>query len=138
MLSDTRSRPRYAARLKAREEWADRSVDVKIMSRDHLSNRANFSQPGFAGGPTQFVGQNDFPCRFALSLSQVSLQELFAKQILNLKTNPKSRMAGFIALVSFVSVLSGRSTGFALGFALPDQDAFATARGNAFVATGDD
>jgi len=60
------------------------------------------------------------------------------KQILKLKTNCKSLIAGFIALVSFVSILTCPSSVFALGFALPDQDAFATARGNAFVATADD
>jgi len=38
----------------------------------------------------------------------------------------------------FVGVLACPSPVFALGFALPDQDAFATARGNAFVATAND
>ena len=55
-----------------------------------------------------------------------------------MKTNHESRIAGFIALVSFVGVLACPSSVFALGFAMPDQDAFATARGNAFVATADD
>ena len=63
---------------------------------------------------------------------------MFVKQILKLKTNYKSPIAGFIALVSFVSTLACPSSVFALGFALPDQDAFATARGNAFVATAND
>jgi long-chain fatty acid transport protein len=40
--------------------------------------------------------------------------------------------------MSFVGVLACPSSVFALGFALPDQDAFATARGNAFVATAND
>ncbi len=40
--------------------------------------------------------------------------------------------------MSFVIVLVCPSSVFALGFALPDQDAFATARGNAFVATAND
>jgi long-chain fatty acid transport protein len=43
-----------------------------------------------------------------------------------------------LSLVSFVGVLACPSSVFALGTALPDQDAFATARGNAFVATADD
>ena len=60
------------------------------------------------------------------------------KHILQLKTNYKSQIAGFLALVSLVSVLTCPSSVFALGFALPDQDAFATARGNAFIATADD
>jgi len=55
-----------------------------------------------------------------------------------MKTNHKSQIAGFISLVSFVGVLACPSSVFALGFAMPDQDAFATARGNAFVATADD
>ena len=60
-----------------------------------------------------------------------------AKQKLTLKTNRKSQLAGFIALVSFASIVACPDSLFALGFALPDQDAFATARGNAFVATAD-
>jgi long-chain fatty acid transport protein len=60
------------------------------------------------------------------------------KQIQKLKTNHKSHIAGLVALVSFVGMLACPSSVFALGFALPDQDAFATARGNAFVATADD
>lgn len=63
---------------------------------------------------------------------------MFAKQIPKLKTNHKSQIAGFISLMSFVGVLACPSSVFALGFAMPDQDAFATARGNAFVATAND
>lgn len=55
-----------------------------------------------------------------------------------MKTNHKFHVAGFFALVSLISILSCPDSAFALGFALPDQDAFATARGNAFVATADD
>jgi long-chain fatty acid transport protein len=55
-----------------------------------------------------------------------------------LKTNHKSQIAGFISLMSFAGVLACPSPVFALGFAMPDQDAFATARGNAFVATAND
>ena len=44
--------------------------------------------------------------------------------------------AAFAAL--FLGVLAGPSPVFGLGIALPDQDAFATARGNAFVATAND
>jgi long-chain fatty acid transport protein len=54
------------------------------------------------------------------------------------KTNHKFHIAGCIALVSLVSILACPGSVFALGFALPDQDAFATARGNAFVATAND
>jgi long-chain fatty acid transport protein len=65
-------------------------------------------------------------------------QQMSVKQILKVKTNYKSPIAGFIALASLVTVLACPSSVFALGFALPDQDAFATARGNAFIATADD
>lgn len=41
-------------------------------------------------------------------------------------------------MVSLAGLLACPSSVFALGFAVPDQDAFATARGNAFVATADD
>jgi long-chain fatty acid transport protein len=122
--------------LKARGKWADRGVNVKTLSRHHSSNRASFSISGLAGGLLQNI--LDLPCGGPRSLPQVSLQELFAKQIQKLKTNPKSHIAGLFALVSFVSVLSCPNSAFALGFALPDQDAFATARGNAFAATADD
>jgi long-chain fatty acid transport protein len=40
--------------------------------------------------------------------------------------------------VSFIAIVACPASLFALGTALPDQDAFATARGNAFVATADD
>ncbi len=40
--------------------------------------------------------------------------------------------------MSFVSLLASTGPAFGLGFSLPDQDAFATARANAFVATADD
>jgi long-chain fatty acid transport protein len=61
-----------------------------------------------------------------------------AKHMPKLKTNQNSRIAGFISLISFASILACPGSLFALGFAMPDQDAFATARGNAFVATADD
>lgn len=38
----------------------------------------------------------------------------------------------------FAGILACSNSVFGLGFQLPDQDAFATARGNAFVATADD
>src|ERR1700728_2841862 len=55
---------------------------------------------------------------------------------MNLKTNPLNQLAGFLVVTSTVVLLPGSV--FGLGIALPDQDAFATARGNAFVATADD
>jgi len=58
------------------------------------------------------------------------------QQILKLKTNHLTAMAGFLVVASAVALLPGSV--FGLGIALPDQDAFATARGNAFVATADD
>src|SRR5580658_2619168 len=57
---------------------------------------------------------------------------------MKLNTNHKSQIARVAALVSFAAILACPDSLFALGFALPDQDAFATARGNAFVATADD
>ena len=61
-----------------------------------------------------------------------------AKQTPELNTNQKSQIAGFVSVVLLMSLLACPRTVWALGFALPDQDAFATARGNAFVATADD
>lgn len=60
-----------------------------------------------------------------------------------MSTAPRLKMsflqsAGLTAIVVCAAVLQPSTTGFALGIALPDQDAFATARGNAFVATADD
>jgi long-chain fatty acid transport protein len=55
---------------------------------------------------------------------------------MNLKTNHLNQLAGFLVVSSTVVLLPGSV--FGLGIALPDQDAFATARGNAFVATADD
>jgi long-chain fatty acid transport protein len=55
---------------------------------------------------------------------------------MKLKTNHSTQMAGFLAVSSTVALLPGSV--FGLGVAIPDQDAFATARGNAFVATADD
>jgi long-chain fatty acid transport protein len=57
---------------------------------------------------------------------------------LKMKMNTKSPLAGFVALVSLVAVLAVPHSARALGFLLPDQDAYATSRGNAFVATADD
>ncbi len=47
-----------------------------------------------------------------------------------------NQMTRCLAVCTTVALLPG--TAFGLGIALPDQDAFATARGNAFVATADD
>ena len=55
-----------------------------------------------------------------------------------MKTHPKSHLAGSFALVTIIGALAVPNSVFALGIALPDQDAFATARGNAFTATADD
>jgi long-chain fatty acid transport protein len=54
----------------------------------------------------------------------------------NLKTKHLIQTAGFIVVSTTVALLPGSALG--LGIALPDQDAFATARGNAFVATAND
>jgi long-chain fatty acid transport protein len=50
------------------------------------------------------------------------------------KTNRIARGARFAAVL-FLGLVPGPSRVSGIGFALPDQDAFATARGNAFVAT---
>jgi long-chain fatty acid transport protein len=55
---------------------------------------------------------------------------------LTLMTTRQTKIAALVVL--FLSVATGPSPLFALGLALPDQDAFATARGNAFVATAND
>ncbi|HEV7927003.1 MAG TPA: outer membrane protein transport protein [Verrucomicrobiae bacterium] len=54
-----------------------------------------------------------------------------------MKINRKTQVAASAALL-LVSVVVVPSTVFGLGLALPDQDAFATARGNAFAATAND
>jgi long-chain fatty acid transport protein len=54
-----------------------------------------------------------------------------------MKLNCQRRIAG-LAGAFFLSVAAGPGTAFGLGIALPDQDAYATARGNAFAATADD
>jgi long-chain fatty acid transport protein len=54
------------------------------------------------------------------------------------KTNHTAYSAGAICLSALALALISSQTSFGLGIALPDQDAFATARGNAFVATADD
>jgi long-chain fatty acid transport protein len=56
---------------------------------------------------------------------------------LTMRTNRKTQVAGF-AVALLLGVVAGPSPVFGLGLALPDQDAFATARGNAFVATAND
>jgi hypothetical protein len=57
--------------LKALGKCADKNVDVKILSRHHLSHRASFSEAAFAGGLPQIVARKDLPCRIAVSLPQV-------------------------------------------------------------------
>ena len=57
--------------------------------------------------------------------------------ILNRKRKRKTKTTAFAAIL-FLGMAAGPSPVFGLGMAVPDQDAFATARGNAFVATADD
>ncbi len=54
-----------------------------------------------------------------------------------MKNIRKAQVAAF-GVVLFLGLMTGPSSVFGLGLALPDQDAFATARGNAFVATAND
>jgi long-chain fatty acid transport protein len=56
---------------------------------------------------------------------------------LRLGTNRQTQIAG-VAAALFLGLAAGPRPAFGLGLALPDQDAFATARGNAFVATAND
>src|ERR1700691_2443402 len=60
-----------------------------------------------------------------------------AKHKMTFKTHRNQRIAYFASAL-FLGLMAVPSHVFALGIALPDQDAFATARGNAFVATADD
>jgi long-chain fatty acid transport protein len=53
-----------------------------------------------------------------------------------LRTNSQTRIAG-IAAALVLGVVAGPKPVFGLGLTIPDQNAFATARGNAFVATAD-
>jgi long-chain fatty acid transport protein len=53
-------------------------------------------------------------------------------------TTRKTRITAFAASALFLAVAAVPTPVFALGVAVPDQDAFATARGNAFVATAND
>jgi long-chain fatty acid transport protein len=48
-----------------------------------------------------------------------------------------NRQSAGLAAALVLGVAAGPSSVFGIGIALPDQDAFATARGNAFVATAD-
>src|SRR5580658_3752744 len=57
-----------------------------------------------------------------------------SKHNMSLNMNRNQRIAG-IAAALLIGAAAGPSPSFGLGIALPDQDAFATARGNAFVAT---
>jgi long-chain fatty acid transport protein len=54
-----------------------------------------------------------------------------------LGSDRQTNIAGLAAAI-LLGVAAGPRPACGLGFALPDQDAFATARGNAFVATADD
>jgi long-chain fatty acid transport protein len=55
-----------------------------------------------------------------------------------MKFNHQFQIPEASSLLLAVTFFAGSNTTFGLGFAIPDQDAFATARGNAFVATADD
>jgi long-chain fatty acid transport protein len=55
-----------------------------------------------------------------------------------LKTTKRPQIGCALAALSLLSVLANPGPLLALGIRLPDQDTFATARGNAFVATADD
>jgi long-chain fatty acid transport protein len=59
-----------------------------------------------------------------------------SKHKLRLGNNRQTRIATTTAVL-LLGVAAGPRPIFGLGIALPDQDAFATARGNAFVATAD-
>ena len=50
----------------------------------------------------------------------------------------RPQLAGALTLVCLLGGLAHPASPLALGIRLPDQDAFATARGNAFVATAND
>ena len=60
-----------------------------------------------------------------------------SKNNLTMRTNRKTQVTVSCALL-LLSVAVGPCTVFGLGLAIPDQDAFATARGNAFAATAND
>jgi long-chain fatty acid transport protein len=62
---------------------------------------------------------------------------MISKHKSTLNTTRNQRLAGLTAAL-FLIVASKPGPVFGLGIALPDQDAFATARGNAFVATAND
>jgi len=56
----------------------------------------------------------------------------------NLKTAKQAQIGGAIPWFCLFCALAQPASIFALGIRLPDQDAFATARGNAFAATAND
>src|SRR6202034_671819 len=62
---------------------------------------------------------------------------MLAKHKLTVGMNRRIRLAT-MAAVFLLGVAMCPRPAFGLGLALPDQDAFATARGNAFVATAND
>lgn len=55
-----------------------------------------------------------------------------------MKTAKRPQIGGAILLFCLLGALAHPASLFALGIRLPDQDAFATARGNAFAATAND
>ena len=79
----------------------------------------------------------DFPCREAGSLSQVSLYMMPTEHKPGLGMKRQTLIVGLAAAL-FLGMATGPTPALGLGLALPDQDAFATARGNAFVATAND
>ena len=66
-------------------------------------------------------------------LYRVSINPVKIVKIHNLSKIPR-----LLSLISAIGLFCAPHAAFALGIALPDQDAFAIARGNAFVATADD
>jgi long-chain fatty acid transport protein len=77
-------------------------------------------------------GEN-LPCRNPLSLSKVQ-PDMISKPKTTLNIHRVRQIAG-VSTTFFLTLAACPTSVFGLGIALPDQDAFATARGNAFVAT---
>jgi hypothetical protein len=77
---------RTACALKSRRQSADKSFDVKVLSRHHRGVRARLS---ICRRLPQLVFRKDLPCRIAVSLPQLSSQQMFTCQTSQSKTTRK-------------------------------------------------
>jgi long-chain fatty acid transport protein len=82
-------------------------------------------------------GPADFSCPSNCNLSK---EDRPPKRIIDFAMKPprKDPPLGLVVIITLIVLAACARSAFGLGIELPDHDAFATARGNAFVATADD